>query len=217
MEKNSDANGELPKAVIFDFDGTILDTEWAIYETWRDLFHSEGQELPIPTYAQCVGSGFHTWSPETHLESLTGKTYDWDTINRARQIPIRKNLAAMGPRLGILALLDYFLTKKIPLAIASSSSHNWVDSWIEKLNLKKYFTHVICREDAKQIKPAPDLFLKAAQALNTHPQQCWVIEDSLNGLKAAQAANIPAIITHHRITAHSDFSSAYAVYENCQS
>ena len=75
---------KLPQAVIYDFDGTILDTAWAIYETWQTLYQAEGQELPIPIYAQCIGSGFHTWSPETHLEELTGKSYDWKQIHEER-------------------------------------------------------------------------------------------------------------------------------------
>ena len=68
-----------PRAVLFDFDGVILDTEWPIYETWRDLFLEHGQELTLETYVQCIGSDFDTWSPETYLESLTGLNFDWKT------------------------------------------------------------------------------------------------------------------------------------------
>lgn len=196
------------KAVLFDFDGLILDTEWPIYQTWLDLFKSENQDLPISTYVQCIGSDFDTWSPEKHLESLTGKIYDWPTINPARQIEI---LAALKNPIALPGVNDLFQklkTANIPIAVVSSSSHSWVDNWLEKLDLTKYCTTIVCKGDAPRIKPAPDLYLEAAKRLNLLPSDCLVIEDSLNGIKSAQAAGCISLAIPSRLTSCLDFSIA---------
>ncbi|CAB9501770.1 Putative phosphatase YhcW [Seminavis robusta] len=206
----------LPSAVIFDFDGTILDTEWIEYESWRDIYQTEGVELPIHVWAQCVGSDYDAWSPEAHLESLTNKTYDWPAIHKPRSAFVRNHLETAGPRAGIRAALEYFGKHSIPLAIASSSDHAWVDPWLEKLGLIQYFSHICCSDDVQNCKPAPDLFLKAAQLLNQDPKTCWVIEDSKNGLIGGIKAGAKVIITHHPITAHLDFTGALLVEDSME-
>ena len=129
-----------PSAVLFDFDGVILDTEWPIYETWRDLFLEHDQELTLETYVQCIGSDFDTWSPETYLESLTGKTFDWATINPARNVIIREEVGKLDAVPGVRCALKHFQEKEIPCAVVSSSDHNWVDGWLDKLGLLSDFT-----------------------------------------------------------------------------
>ena len=67
-------------AILFDFDGVILDTEWSIYESMRETFIENGHDLPLEEYVKCIGSDFNTWSPENMLEELTGKTFDWKPL-----------------------------------------------------------------------------------------------------------------------------------------
>lgn len=196
------------KAVLFDFDGVILDTEWPIYQTYVDLFTAEGQSLPISTYVQCIGSNFDTWSPETYLESLTGKTYDWPSINPMRQQKILAALEQPVALPGVNALFEELHRRSIPIAVVSSSSHSWVDGWLEKLNLANYCQTTVCRGDAPRIKPAPDLYLEAARQLDLAPQDCLVIEDSLNGIKSAHAAGCQTIAVPSRLTACLDFTLA---------
>ncbi|GAA5495731.1 haloacid dehalogenase superfamily, subfamily IA, variant 3 with third motif having DD or ED [Rubritalea squalenifaciens DSM 18772] len=196
------------KAVLFDFDGVILDSEWPIYQTWLDLFKSEGHDLPIPTYVQCIGSDFDTWSPEKHLEDLTGKSYDWHTINPARQVEILAALENPVALPGVNELFQLLSDKGIPVAVVSSSSHDWVDSWLEQLDLIKFTQTIVCKGDAPRIKPAPDLYLEAARRLELDPADCLVIEDSLNGVKAAIAAGCQTIAVPSRLTSCLDFSLA---------
>lgn len=195
-------------AVFFDFDGIILDTEWPIYETLKELFESEGQQLPISTYVQCIGSDYNTWSPETHLESLTGKTYDWESINPARQLKIRQALENPTPMPGVLSVLKKLKAQNIPTYVVSSSTHHWVDDWLERLGLTEYMQHIICRGDAPKIKPAPDLYLEAIKRSGFCAENCWVIEDSLNGIKAARAAGCRTLAIPNRLTSCLDFSIA---------
>ena len=197
-----------PRAILFDFDGVILDTEWPIYETWRDLFQEHDQELTLETYVQCIGSDFDTWSPETYLESLTGKSFDWRTINPARNVIIREEINKKEAVPGVIEALEICRQREIPCAVVSSSDHNWVDGWLGKLGLTSYFQSIVCKGDAPKIKPAPDLYLEGVRRMNLPASECLVIEDSLNGMKSAHAAECPVVAIPNRITACIDFSDA---------
>jgi len=196
------------KAVLFDFDGVILDTEWPIYQTWLKLFRSEGQDLPIETYVQCIGSDFDTWSPEKHLEDLTGKSYDWDTITPNRQIEIRAALQDPIALPGVRDLFEHLSAEGTPIAVVSSSSHSWVDPWLEKLHLMPMVTTSVCKGDAPRIKPAPDLYLEAVRRIRLPASECLVIEDSLNGTKSAIEAGCQTCVVPSRLTDCLDFSIA---------
>lgn len=202
----------LPEAILFDFDGTLVDTEWTIYQAWLETFRRYQQDLPIEVYVQCIGSDFNTWSPQTHLEELTGRSFDWPEMDAARQVEIEANLSEQGPVEGTRELLAA-LAGKTRLAVVSSSSHRWVDGWLERLELASFFESVICRGDAPRIKPAPDLYLACASALEVAPANCLVIEDSLNGLRSAKRAGMMAYAIPNRITVVSDFSEADAVFQ----
>ncbi|NIP97531.1 MAG: HAD-IA family hydrolase [Akkermansiaceae bacterium] len=204
------------RALFFDFDGVIVDTEWAIYETWHQTFLDHGHSLPLETYNQCIGTDFNTWSPKTHLEELTGNDFDWHQIDQARQSEIEANLAGSGPMPGVAEAVAAARSAGLKLAVVSSSSHHWVDGWLEKINLLEQFDITVCRGDAARIKPAPDLYLEAARRLELDPAACLVVEDSINGLKAAIAAGMQTVAIPNRVTACCDFSFAGAVLPNAQ-
>ena len=194
------------KAVLFDFDGVILDSEWPIYQTWKNLFESEGQSLEPEVYVKCIGSDFETWSPQTYLEELTGKSFDWDTINAQRQVILESDIEKSPPMDGVRELL--ISLKGVKKAVVSSSSHNWVDRWVEKLGLMPHFETLVCRGDAPRIKPAPDLYLEGARQLGVSPEDCVVIEDSMNGMIAAHAAGMKTLVVPNRLTSVLDFSAS---------
>ena len=202
------------QSVIFDFDGILVDTEWAIYQAWKRTFEAHGQHLPLDVYTRCIGSDFATWSPKTHLEELTGRAFDWHDLDARRQHDIEAELTHEGPMHGAIELLEFLQKAKIPTAVASSSSHHWVHGWLDRLDLAKNFHAVVCRGDAPRIKPAPDLFLEAAKQLNTAPELCLVIEDSMNGLKAAKAAGMPTWVIPNRVTDCLDFSNADQIFRS---
>lgn len=196
------------KAVLFDFDGVLVDTEWAIYDAWHRTFISNGHPLPLEIYTQCIGSDFATWSPKTHLEELTGMSFDWHDLDTKRQEEIVRDLAGEGPMPGAVSLLESLESKGIRRTVVSSSSHFWVDGWLDRLDLVKHFETVVCRGDAERIKPAPDLYLEAVKRLGLPAEECLVIEDSLNGIKAAKAAGLRVWGVPNRVTACLDFSLA---------
>ncbi len=201
-------------AVLFDFDGVLVDTEWAIYQSWKRVFEGHGQHLPLEIYTRCIGSDFATWSPKTHLEELTGLAFDWHDLDARRQEEILKDLTHEGAMHGAAVFIEKLSAIGMPQAVVSSSSHRWVDGWLEKIELAGHFQTTVCRGDAPRIKPAPDLFLEAASRLAVAPECCLVIEDSLNGLKAAKAAGMAVWVVPNRVTKSLDFSPADRVFRS---
>jgi len=199
-------------AILFDFDGVLVDTEWAIYQAWLLTFQAHGHNLPLDVYTHCIGSDFATWSPKTHLEELTGLAFDWHDLDTRRQEEIMRDLTHEGPMPGVISLLDQLTRAGIRRAVVSSSSHHWVDGWLEKLKFADSFETVVCRGDAERIKPAPDLYLEAAKRLGLDPAACLVIEDSLNGVKSAKAAGMSVWVVPNRVTAALDFSGADRIF-----
>lgn len=198
----------LPRGIIFDFDGVLVDTEWAIYQSWVRLFAREGQEISIATYSPCLGAGYSRWNPADHLEMLTGRRYDWDRENAARQEFIESELSRTGLMPGAAQMLEWCRAQGIRTAIASSSSRRWVGGWLERLGITADFDAVFCRTDGFPVKPDPALFLAAQQALGFPKERCLIVEDSENGTVAAQNAGIPCVAIPNRMTAASDFSRA---------
>jgi len=202
------------RVVLFDFDGILVDTEWAIYQAWCRCFEAEGCELPLSLYTRCIGSDFATWSPKSYLEELTGKTYDWAALDHERQKEIVHELSDEGAMDGVHELIDTLRSQDLCLGVVSSSSHHWVDRWLEQLDIAGHFSHVVCRGDAPRIKPAPDLWLEAARRFSLPSAQCLAIEDSHNGLISAQEAGMPVWVVPNRVTSCLDFSSAQARFDS---
>lgn len=197
-----------PKGIIFDFDGVLVDTEWAIYQSWVQLYAREGQEISIATYSPCLGAGYSHWDPAMHLEQLTGRKFDWDKETPARQAVLEAALERSGLMVGALELLDWCAEQSIGLTVASSSSRRWVQGWLERLGIYHRFAGVFTRTDGYPVKPNPALFEAAQQCLGLAKAECLIIEDSENGTIAAQNAAIPCVAIPNRMTESSDFSRA---------
>ena len=201
-----------PGAVLFDFDGVILDTEWSIYESMLDVFRDHGHDLPLEEYVKCIGSDFKTWSPEKMLEDLTGKSFDWKEIGIRRNKWIRSEIEKLDAMPGARETLERCRELKMPIAVVSSSTQDWVEGWLEKLGLLSYFDESVTRGDAERIKPAPDLYEEAVRRMKVPAGDCLVIEDSLNGMISAHAAGCPVVAIPNRITTCIDFSAAEFQY-----
>lgn len=204
------------EAVLFDFDGILVDTEWAIYQAWRRTFEAHDHELPLDTYVRCVGSDFDTWSPKTHLEDLTGKSFDWHQLDEDRQVEIRRDLEQAGPMPGVVPLLERLKGEGRRLAVVSSSSHFWVDGWLDRLGLAACFDTVVCRGDAPRIKPTPDLWLEALIRLKVEAEAALAIEDSLNGVHSAKEAGLTVWAIPNRTTANINFAEADRVFTSME-
>ena len=205
---------KFPHGIIFDFDGVLVDTEWAIFNSWVDLYRREGCELTVLDYAPCLGAGYTRWDPASHLERLTGKTFNWEQEHALRQTSIEESLADSGLMPGARELLNWCRFAGIRLTVASSSSRRWVTGWLKKLGAQCYFPHIFCRTDGYAVKPDPALFLAARNFLDRPADDCLVVEDSTNGLLAARAAGIRSVAIPCRLTRQLDLSAADLHMEN---
>lgn len=199
------------RALLFDFDGLILDTEFPIYEAWREDYLAHGHELPLEVYAACVGSDFNRFDPKSHLESLVGSVIDWPERDLWRERNALERVKQLSPLPGAVTLLDAASSLGLPCAVASSSPRSWVEGHLGRLDLLERFRLTRCIDDVSAPKPSPDLFLSAAAGLGVAPSEALVLEDSRNGLLAATAAGCPCIIVPNRVTAHLDFDGALMI------
>ncbi len=201
-----------PRAIIFDFDGVLFNTEEAIFNSWQILYEREGCALSREEYAPCLGAGYSRWDPASHLEEITGKKFDWQTENISRQAAIEAQLSTMDLMPGAFDLLHWCQAQGIRMVVASSSSRRWVDGWLRHLHAASFFERLFCRTDGFPVKPDPALFLAAINYLVLPTHACIVVEDSENGVLAASNAHIPCYAVPNTMTAHGDFSSAAAQF-----
>jgi HAD superfamily hydrolase (TIGR01509 family) len=200
----------LPDAIIFDFDGTILDTETPEYLSWSEVYEAHSVELPLALWTESIGRGHDTivFDPYGYLESLTGQRVDQVAIRARRRARYHELLALETPRPGILEWLDAAQGLGIPLAVASSSNRDWVGGHLQRLGLRDYFELLRCADDVVRAKPDPELYLSACTALAALPERCIAIEDSPNGLKAAKQAGLFAVAYPNPMTASLSLDSA---------
>ena len=204
------------EALIFDFDGLILDTEVPVFEAWQENYRAHGHDLPLETYIRCVGSDFARFDPKMHLESLVGSPIDWDEWDQRREEGALKRVEALSPLPGVVALLSAAEAAGVPCAVASSSPRSWVERHLRRLGLLDSFSLTRCLDDVAQPKPSPELFLAAAEGLGVAPSRAVIFEDSLNGLLAAQAAGTPCVIVPNRVTRLLKFPGASKIVSSLE-
>ena len=195
------------QALVFDFDGTLVDTETPELTVWRETFAAHGVELPAGYWSNIVGRGAEQEfeRPAALLERLTGKPYRLDGDRHDRTMAM---IQAAPLRPGVLSLLQEARAADIPCAVASSSKHPWVDPGLRSRGIDGYFQAVVCADDVARAKPWPDLFLEACRRLGSEPSKTIAIEDSPNGLAAAKAAGLFALVTPNPVTQDLDLSAA---------
>lgn len=197
------------KGLIFDFDGLILETEVPLYEIWQDIYHQHGTDLSLPLYARCLGASLEAFDPLTNLEEVLGGTLpDREKVLSQFNEDLHTRIFSQPPIPGVVNTLQSAKRLGLKLAVASSGDVPWVKGHLERLGLTHFFDHIFTRENVERVKPAPDLFIKAQQALGVQPHEAIVFEDSPNGVTAAKAAGIHCVAVPNLLTAQLDLSHA---------
>jgi HAD superfamily hydrolase (TIGR01509 family) len=189
----------MTQALIFDFDGLLVDTETPAFESWRLLYGEYGHDLSLDLWQGALGTnqGFDALD---HLESLLGRALD-RVADMARRRQLKAELSAEQPLLpGVLEILAQARALGLPCAVASSSDRAWVEGWLERHAIRSAFACVRTADDVAMTKPAPDLFLSAAACLGVPPADCLVFEDSPNGILAARAAGMRCVTVPGAVT-----------------
>ena len=198
-----------PAAVIFDFDGIVLDSETPEYESHRRIYERCGVTLTVDEWCGVIG----TWS-EGHDErwfallcerSAQAPAHDAYFAERRR---IFDRIVPADPMRGVPELLAELRQAKIPTAIASSAPARWVVAAVERLGIGSLFDAVVTGDAVERRKPAPDVYLEAARRLGVDPKRSVALEDSGPGVAAARAAGMKAVAIPHWLTERHDLSAA---------
>ena len=189
------------QALIFDFDGLILDTEGPEFQAWQEIYTAHGCELRLEVWAQGIGTAADTFNPYDHLETLYRQPLLRDAL---RQQCHQRSAELIEQQAVLPGVKDYLLEARrlgLKTGLASSSSHAWVEGHLGRLGLLPQFDCIKCSDDVAQVKPDPALYLAVLTELNVPPQQAIAFEDSPNGILAAKRAGIFCVAVPNALTA----------------
>ncbi|GIV66221.1 MAG: HAD family hydrolase [Chloroflexota bacterium] len=202
------------RALIFDFDGLIIDTESPEFETWQEMFREFGAELKFEEWVACLGTSAAAFDAAAILHQragiLTENAILWKEQKKRSTIKANQ----LQPLPGVVNLLNEAKSTGIGLAVASSSPRAWVQGHLERMGLTSYFRFILTKEDVRNVKPAPDLYLKAIQMLEVEPAEAVVLEDSPNGIKAARQAGLFCVAIPNPISRRLDLSEANLILDS---
>jgi HAD superfamily hydrolase (TIGR01509 family) len=187
-------------AVIFDMDGVIADSEPTYLEAINVLLAPTGHRMSEAQYEEIIGTSTeHTWRTITEAFGLEGTMEDH--IRSYNEILLDLLRRPREPLPGVRELLAELRRLRIPAALATSSCKSWAEAILQATGLDGAFDAVVWREMAEHPKPAPDLFLRAAELVEVEPARCIVVEDTSPGLEAAKAAGMLAVQVRSASTA----------------
>ena len=191
------------KALIFDFDGLILDTETPEFHVWQNIYREHGYELPAEKWASIVGgSGLSDFDAAQNLSLLSQGRLDSASLSDRFHLQSVELIHTLKPLPGVVDYLTEAKRLRLKLAIASSSPRSWVEPHARRIGVLPFFDHVVTREDVApgRTKPNPDLFLTALDRLGVPNDAAIVFEDSPNGVKAANQAGIFVVAVPNELT-----------------
>lgn len=179
--------------VIFDMDGVIFDSERAYIGAYKKLATKYGLNDAQAVHRACMDSiGVTRVKTREIFFSYVGREFDYDRYREDVQAELNKSDYELKP--GVYEVFDWLRKTGVPVALASSTREASVLRSLGKAGLTQYFDHIVCGDMVSHSKPHPEIFLTAAARLGAEPRDCYVIEDSFNGIRAAHAAGMHPIM-----------------------
>jgi HAD superfamily hydrolase (TIGR01509 family) len=188
------------RALLFDFDGLIVDTETPALASWRELYVEHGHELTLERWSAAVGT-IDGFDPVAHLRTLAGDVDLDESLARrtARELEL---VEVEQLRPGVLAYLEEARRRGLATAIVSSGSRPWIDRHLARLERAEHFVDIVTADgDPARAKPLPVLYLEALGRLGLAPREAVAFEDSPNGVRAAKAAGLFCVAVPNSVTA----------------
>jgi HAD superfamily hydrolase (TIGR01509 family) len=204
------------KALLFDFDGTLVDTESVDLRTWQEVFEAHGVSVPVDRFALRIGT---LTGPDEldELDALLDIPSDRDAVTAARHGRELELLELEPLRPGVREYLDRARALGLRVAIVSSSSRSWIDGNLQRLGLVDGWAAVVCADgDTTRCKPSPALYVEALKTLQVDASEAIAFEDSPNGIIAARAAGIFCVAFPNDVTSALDFSEADLLVESLE-
>jgi HAD superfamily hydrolase (TIGR01509 family) len=197
------------EAIIFDHDGTLVDTESPDFQACKMLFDEFGLPLTLETWAATavgVTDGYHSLFRDALQAGHDGVSQDdlWQRLQELWKITF-EDVEIMP---GVTRLIPELRQAGFKLGVATASDREWAHRWLTKFGLLSQFQTIATRDDVVHNKPAPDVYLYAAAQLGAQPDRCLVFEDSVAGVQAAKAAGMTVFAVPNHVTKTLDFSLA---------
>ena len=199
------------RAIVFDFDGLIVETEQPIYDAYSALFAELDVTLPLNVWQEVMGGSTGAAAAFAHLERCIGREVDREAMRAEARAISRRTTLTLPPREGAAELIGQAKEAGLALAVASSSTFAWVSGHLDRLGLLPSFDAVCTRDDVERTKPDPALYLLAIERLGVVPHEAFAIEDSPNGVTAAKAAGLRCVAAPNPLTANMDLRHADCV------
>ena len=196
------------RALVFDFDGLILDTETPRYRAWQEVYADHGLELPIEAWHECIGRAHDFLNFYDRLEEQLGRPVDREAIRAKRRPRLEALVAAEHVCPGVEQCVADAARVGLKLAIASGSDRAWVTGHLMRLGLLEPFQCIKCVEDTAEHKPDPAPFLAVLDELGVEPSESIALEDSPNGISSAKAAGMYCLAVPNLLTRELDLSAA---------
>lgn len=200
-------------AVVLDFDGTLVDTEWPEFATWRDVYRSYGQELSLDTWRLGVGTGRHAFDPVAYLVARLDPPVDAaEVLDRFHRLYARR--AADIRVLPVAAdILRVARAQGWRTAVASNSSRRYVVGMLRRLGVRHAFDAMATGDEVEAPKPNPALYRLVVSRLALSAQRCLAVEDSPHGARAALDAGLPCLAVPNAVTLGMRFPAEALVLE----
>jgi putative hydrolase of the HAD superfamily len=195
------------KAVIFDFDGLILDTETLHVEIFEEMFNDHDIEFPYKDWIKNIGTKSNFTIFDLLENKLVSVKVDRELWKVKNQQKFSERVTALEARPGVIEYLNAVKAEGLRIGLASSSTSKWVRNHLSNLNLIDYFETIRTADDVEFVKPDPALYKLAIEDLGVLPSECLAFEDSANGALAAVEAGLTCIIVPNHTTRHLEFPS----------
>jgi HAD superfamily hydrolase (TIGR01509 family) len=204
------------RALLFDFDGLLVDTEGPSYAAWADVYREHGHELTLDAWSAAIGT-LDGFDPFADLEGRLGRALDRETVNARRKELEYAASDLEELRDGVAEYLHEAEALGLARAIVSSSSVDWITRHLERLDLVEGWSCLIAANgDAARAKPRPTLYLEALERLGVGADEAVAFEDSPNGITAARAAGIYCVAVPNPTTAALDVTHADLVLRSLE-
>lgn len=202
------------KAIIFDMDGVIFDTEMVYLKVWSKVFEKYGYKMTKEIYTSVLGTGRE--NVKKVFVNNYGSNLPIDDMYKEKDENLAKEIEkGVALKAGAYEILKYLKENDFKIALATSAISKRAFKQLKQANIYKFFDAVVCRDEVEKTKPNPDIFLKAADKLNVNKSECIVIEDSSAGIKAAFNAGMIPIHVIDLKDADSDIlEMAYKSFNN---
>jgi len=202
------------KAIFFDHDGTLVDSEPIHYQLWRDVLAAHGVALSESLYRDCC-AGIPTADNAVDLVARFAINATPPALADAKNLATRRFLAHQAFPLmpGVRDVVPLLHHAGLRLAIVTGAGSDGVQTTLRQHSLSGFFETVVSGDDVENSKPAPDCYLLAARRLALLPSECIAIEDTEHGVNSAAAAGVACLAVPNEMSRHHDFSQATAVFD----